>query len=80
MENMISKTVTVRWESICRFLYKHLEVRDQQLLTVKYKDIDGYRKCPGKPQTKIYDGYKHKKEKRNPNITLRIVINYKRTR
>lgn len=51
-------------EYICRFLYKHLKVRDQQRITVKYKDIDGQRKTSGKPQTKIYDGYKHKKEKK----------------
>lgn len=51
-------------EYICRFLYKHLKVRDQQLITVKYKDIDGQRKTSGKPHTKIYDGYKHKKEKK----------------
>lgn len=81
MENMIPKTVTVKvGEYICRFLYKHLKVRDQQRITVKYKDIDGQRKTSGNHKPKFPDGYKHKKEKKKSKHNLKIVINYKRTR
>ena len=58
--NIISKPAIIRGgEYKCRIFDIHLKLRDQQLKTIMYVYSLLYQNC--KP--KIYDRYKHKKEK-----------------
>ena len=57
-----------------RFFKIHLKLRDQQLIQITIY-IDCYIKKPhGDCKPKIYSRCTHKKRKRNPNTTLKIVI------
>ena len=51
----------------------HLELRDQQLKTIMYIET-AIPKPHDNHKPKIYNRYTHKKRKRNPNATLRIII------